>query len=65
MELKPNRHYDCKGTPVIFLKPGEDFPSFGYPREKCPHPASTPPTLSGMARWDTGGSVPSVGNCSR
>ena len=48
MELKPNRHYDRKGTPVIFLQPGEDFPSFGYPREKCAHPS----IYATYAEWD-------------
>jgi hypothetical protein len=31
-------HYDDAGTPVIFLKKGQPFPSLGYPNHECPHP---------------------------
>ena len=46
-QLRPG-HYDDKGTPVVFLLKGQPFPSFGYPREQCPHPS----IYSVYAEWD-------------
>ena len=38
MKLIPG-HYDPERTPVIWVDKGESFPSFGYPKEKCPCPS--------------------------